>query len=92
LQIDRTLLIPDTEVWFTIQVLSRSGLGVLVKASEKSPSRLEKSVESAEGDLLIRKSDIPLYQVYLNDLFASKERLLKKQSRTRNGVKGERAW
>ena len=80
-QVDKALLTPDTTVQFNIYRLNWSGLNTLVEASEQSPQKLPKSLDSAGGDIVIKKIDISLYKEYLNALFASKELPPKEMSR-----------
>jgi HD-GYP domain-containing protein (c-di-GMP phosphodiesterase class II) len=66
--IDKTLLATGTTIGFPIYILNRSGLMVFIDASEKAGCRLEQPVEDVDGDLVIRRADIPPYQAYLNAL------------------------
>lgn len=70
-QIERGLLVEGTEVTFNIYNLRRFDLGLLIEASPDKPARLSSNVLSAPGDLVIKKSDIPLYTAYLNALLKS---------------------
>ncbi|MBZ0158122.1 MAG: HD-GYP domain-containing protein [Alphaproteobacteria bacterium] len=67
-QIDRALLSPGREIPFSLLALDRFTLTSLVEAGEKSPALVTAEMLAAPGDLVIRKSDIPLYYEYINSL------------------------
>jgi HD-GYP domain-containing protein (c-di-GMP phosphodiesterase class II) len=71
-QVDKALLMPETEIYFNIYVLNPFGFRLVVEASEKAPAKLRKTMFSIAGDLVIKKTDMPKYQAYLNSLLASK--------------------
>jgi HD-GYP domain-containing protein (c-di-GMP phosphodiesterase class II) len=85
-QVDKTLLIPETEIDFNIYLLNSFGFRMIVEASEKAPVKLRKSLFNAVGDLVIKKSDMPKYQAYLNSLLASRTLPPKEQSRMQSIV------
>lgn len=67
-QIDKNLLLPGTEINFSIFVLEGFNIKIVVKASEKSPALIAESILNTTGDFLIKKSDMPLYHDYINSL------------------------
>jgi putative nucleotidyltransferase with HDIG domain len=71
-QIDKSLLLPDTKIDFSIFVLEGFNIKTIVEASEKSPALISDSVLNVEGDILIKKSDMPLYHNYINSLLKEK--------------------
>jgi putative nucleotidyltransferase with HDIG domain len=64
-QIDRKALVPNSEIPFDLYILDRGDFRILIEASEKYPVRLDDILMAAKGDVLIDKSDIPLYRQYL---------------------------
>lgn len=54
-QIDKSLLLPDTKIDFSIFVLEGFNIKTIVEASEKSPALISDSVLNVEGDILIKK-------------------------------------
>ncbi|MFA5073223.1 MAG: HD-GYP domain-containing protein [Nitrospirota bacterium] len=71
-QIDKALLVPGSEIQFTLYLLNQQGIQCLIEASEHSPVKLQESFLGKEGDLVIQKEDIPRYQEYLNALVVDK--------------------
>lgn len=71
--IDKTLMLPGSEVAFNIYSLGRLSLDLLVEASEQAPRRLEASLLATDAELVIRQSDIPRYQAYVRALVTSKD-------------------
>ena len=67
-QIDRKLLVPGTEICFSIYSSSRYVFTPLLEASEQAPKRLDNKVLQATGDLVIKKQDILLFSAYINAL------------------------
>jgi len=67
-QVDRTFLLPGSRVEFGIYLLGDLRLTPLVEAMEGEPGIIPKGVSAAEGDVVIRNEDIPLYQRYLDAL------------------------
>ncbi|MBI4687994.1 MAG: HD-GYP domain-containing protein [Nitrospirae bacterium] len=72
-QIDRLLLIPDTEINFSLFVLNKFNLNAIVSATEKSPVRVDKKILSITGDIVIKKADIPLFRKYLSSVSEKKD-------------------
>ena len=84
--IDRTLLLQDSSITFSLYLLREFRLAMLLPASEKSPARVDDRVKSASGDIVIRPGDIPRYNAYLQDL-AKGERLGRQErDRVRHSV------
>lgn len=67
-QIDKRLLIPDTEVNFSIYLLESFSLNKILEASEDNPNRIDESLLSKSGELVIENKDIPLYNEYITSL------------------------
>lgn len=70
-QIDRKLLVPGTEICFSIYASNRYAFTLLMDASEQAPKKLDSVVLQAAGDLVIKKQDIPLFTAYINALLKS---------------------
>lgn len=70
-QIDKNILLPDKEINFSLFLLNRFDLSIIVDASEKSPSKIKDNISTLTGDIVIKKSDILLYHEYLNNLLKS---------------------
>lgn len=74
-QVDNSLLIPGTKINFSLFVLNKLNLVPLIVASEKTPAEIDERVSSPPGDVVIKKSDIPLYHDYINSLIQNPESL-----------------
>ena len=70
-QIDSNLLIPGSRIHFSLFVLSKLSFIPLIIASEKSPAEVDERVLATMGDVVIKKTDIPLYFEYINALLRS---------------------
>jgi HD-GYP domain-containing protein (c-di-GMP phosphodiesterase class II) len=66
--IDKTLLIPGTEIGFSLIAHSDFSFEPLLAATEASPARVPEGIGTFAADILIRKSDIPLYAAYVRSL------------------------
>ena len=73
LQIDRTFLVPGTKINFSLFMLNNLNLALLIEATEKAPSIVDDKVLNAKGDIVIKQSDIPLYQSFINSLSKSED-------------------
>jgi HD-GYP domain-containing protein (c-di-GMP phosphodiesterase class II) len=71
-QIDKNILIEDADIHFSLYCLNNLSISTLVTASEKSPAKIDRKVITATGDIVIKKSDVPLYHAYLNSLLSTK--------------------
>lgn len=71
-QIDKNLLLPNTTINFSLFALDKFDFKPIVEASEKSPVKIDEAILTANGDIVIKKSDIPLYHAYLNSLLGEK--------------------
>ncbi len=69
--VDRVFLIPGMEVNFSLFLLNKLSFTILLEATPKRPEIISEEVLTTEGDIVIKKSDIPLYQGYLNSLLKS---------------------
>lgn len=67
-QIDRTLLIPGIEVDFPIYILKNFKITQIVDASPEKLYMIYEDTISQEGDILIKKKDLPLYKEYIEFL------------------------
>lgn len=67
-QIDKTLLLPGLKIPFSLFLLNRFSLTPLIEATEKSPATITNTIQETNGDVVIKMSDIPLYNEYLNSL------------------------
>jgi len=71
LQIDRTFLVPGTEINFSLFMLNNLNLIPLIDATEKFPAKIDERVLTAKADIVIKNSDIPLYKSFINSLAKS---------------------
>jgi putative nucleotidyltransferase with HDIG domain len=67
-QIDRNILAPGTTINFNLFTLDRLAFSLIVEATEESPAKLDENILNASGDIVIKKSDVPLYHAYLDSL------------------------
>ena len=71
-QIDKNLLLPGTNINFSLFVLNKFSFSPVIEASERSPAKIEENILGATGDIVIKKSDIPLYHAYIDSLLNEK--------------------
>ncbi len=71
-QIDKSLILPGTELPFSIYLASKLEYKPLIEASEKSPVKIP-DIRLVEGDFVIKKSDIDLYNQYINSLLSTQQ-------------------
>jgi len=64
-QINRSLLIKDEHIFFNLYLRRKYNLMILAEASEKQPSVISESLLNVTDDILIKKTDIHLYDEYL---------------------------
>lgn len=69
-QIDRSLIIPRTEVNFPIYIIKNFNITKIVDVSAEKNSIIYNDTIPEEGDILIEKKDLPLFKEYLNSLEA----------------------
>lgn len=82
-KIDKNCLTSEVLINFPIYVYDGEKLKIFINANEKEQKEVEPE-NIPEGDLLIKKEDIPLYYEYLNSLLNStdkKEYVLKEHSK-----------
>ncbi|MEW6116950.1 MAG: HD-GYP domain-containing protein [Nitrospirota bacterium] len=68
-QIDSTLIIPGTKIHFSLSMLDKFSFTPLIEASPDAPAEVGERIATVMGDMVIKKSDIPLYYEYLNALW-----------------------
>lgn len=66
--IDRSLLLSGSSVPFSIFEIAGLEIKRLTKASPEAPAVVSDSILHATGDLVIRKADISLYNVYIDSI------------------------
>jgi HD-GYP domain-containing protein (c-di-GMP phosphodiesterase class II) len=64
-QIDRNALVSHSKIPFNLYLRKSEDTTLLIEASEKKPARVDELLLSAQGDVLIGKSDMSLYRNYL---------------------------
>ena len=70
-QIDKDMLIAGTSVPFCVYSLKNYDYSLVLHATPGLPANIDDKVLSLAGDVLISKSDIPLYNEYLNAVLRS---------------------
>jgi len=65
-QIDRNALISHSKIPFNLYLRKQEDTTVLIEASEDKPARVDELLLSAQGDILIGKTEISLYRTYLH--------------------------
>lgn len=68
--IDTNLLIPDIELIFSLFIQRNLNYEPLLEALESSPAKLTPDILRFEGNIVIKASDIPLYQEYIKSFDA----------------------
>lgn len=74
-QIDRVFLIPGVEVDFSLYVLENIKITKIVDASPEKPFVIYKDTIPEEGDILIKKKDLPLYKEYIEFLSKKSDKI-----------------
>jgi len=64
-QIDRSALVSHSKIPFDLYLRKQEETTLLIEASEEKPARVDELLLSAQGDILIGKSDMSLYRNYL---------------------------
>ncbi len=72
-QIDKLLLVSNTEITFSLFIMNKFNLDTLVIAAEKTPVKIDEKILSAAGDIMIKNSDIPLFHDYIKSLLTAKD-------------------
>jgi HD-GYP domain-containing protein (c-di-GMP phosphodiesterase class II) len=72
-QIDKSLLVPGTDLPFCLYRIHNYHYSLLLHGSEKAPARVDASIMATPGELIIAKQDIPLYNRYLNAIMKHAE-------------------
>jgi len=66
--IDRTVLVPHTEINFSLFTMNDYIFDHGVEALPEQPVTVDENITNMKGSLLIKKSSLPLYRTYLNSL------------------------
>ncbi|MGO9015016.1 MAG: HD-GYP domain-containing protein [Dissulfurispiraceae bacterium] len=74
-QIDTTLLVPGTEINFSLFVLDKLNYSPVVEASDNSHAVISENMLNIAGDVAINKCDVPRYLEYISALQKSPELL-----------------
>ncbi|MEN2985560.1 MAG: HD-GYP domain-containing protein [Thermodesulfovibrionaceae bacterium] len=86
-QIEKRLILPETQINFSLYLLDRFELKKIIDASEKKPIVVTEKMIPPSGDLVIEQKDIPLYKAYIESLETQVENLNKEnQKELRNLV------
>jgi putative nucleotidyltransferase with HDIG domain len=72
-QIDRQMLMPGTEVQFSVYYNNNYDYAVLFNGTPEKPALVDPKVALVHGDLMILNSDIPNYSAYLSSLLVSEK-------------------
>jgi HD-GYP domain-containing protein (c-di-GMP phosphodiesterase class II) len=64
-QIHRNALVSHSKIPFNLYLKKQEDTTLLIEASEEKPTRVDELLLSAQGDILIGKSDISLYRKYM---------------------------
>ncbi|MBI5575330.1 MAG: HD-GYP domain-containing protein [Deltaproteobacteria bacterium] len=67
-QVDRSFLKPGVRVGFGVYLLHNLHMVPLVEATESAPGVVPEGISASPGEVVIRNSDIPLYQKFLDSL------------------------
>lgn len=69
--IDKNLLFPDVDIIFSLFIQRNLNFDPLLLVFDTSPVKLTSEILQHEGNILIRTSDIPLYEKYIKSLNCS---------------------
>ncbi len=67
-QIEKNSLITEYEIPFSLYIHRNLGFELLLKSSPSLPAKIPSDLFKTEGDIMIKISDIPLYNEYLESL------------------------
>src|SRR5208337_5518663 len=65
--IEKSLLLPGTEINFNLVFINKPAFIPLVMAGDRSPSVIREDLSNTPGDVVLNKSDMDLYLRYLNE-------------------------
>lgn len=92
LQIDKDLLVADTDISFSLYSLCKISFVPVMEASTSAPARLtDKALADTGCDLLIKDREIHLYQEYLARLLKSRTVPAATRERIKSGILREHA-
>src|SRR5208337_3374848 len=67
-QIDAAVLTTGTNIHFSLFVVNKLNFSPLVEATDQHPAVVNDSVLKIAGDVVIKKSDVPLYLEYISSM------------------------
>src|SRR5208283_4757465 len=67
-QIDPSILIHGSTINFSLSVLDRFNVSILLEASVEYPAVVDTGILQVAGDIVINKSDLPRYHEYITSL------------------------
>ncbi|MBF0557471.1 MAG: HD domain-containing protein [Nitrospirae bacterium] len=67
-QIERTVLIPGLMIGFSLYTMRDMKITRILEANNKNPVKLEQHMLSVSGDIIINKSELPLFREYLQSI------------------------
>jgi HD-GYP domain-containing protein (c-di-GMP phosphodiesterase class II) len=70
-QIERKLLIPGERITFSLFLLNGISTTPLIEATAAIPAMINQRITRAEGDIIIKKSDVPLYLEFVDGILRS---------------------
>lgn len=70
-QIDRSVLISGASIDFSLYLLHKLNFSILAEATKERPVSIDEGLLSTHGDILIKKTDVQLFNAYLQS--AAKE-------------------
>jgi putative nucleotidyltransferase with HDIG domain len=79
-QIERSLLVPGTEINFIVYVLNNMNISPVLEATDQQSATIGPELAEAYGDILIKKADLPKYTEYLNTMMKKIESLPPKEA------------
>jgi HD-GYP domain-containing protein (c-di-GMP phosphodiesterase class II) len=80
-QVDKKVFVKGSTIMFGIFLLNKFNLKAVMEASEAKPAVIDQDMSGLEGDLVIRKADIPLFNEYIKSLTTASG--IPKEERTR---------
>jgi len=67
-QINSSVFIPGTEIYFNLYLFEKTRIKILVKASKTEPYKIQEEALINTGEILINKNDLIYYQEYLDSV------------------------
>ncbi len=86
-QVDSSVFIPGTEIFFNLYLFEKTRMKMLIKASKTEPYKIQEEALDNSGEFLVNKNNLVFYQEYLDSILniqsdrSIKTRIIKESSK-----------